>query len=259
MIKATVLGSGTSQGVPIIGCRCEVCSSHDRHDKRLRSSLLVSQRGTTVVIDAGPDFRYQMLREGVDDIDAIIFTHGHKDHTGGLDDVRAFNYVKQKSVDIYANAETMDTIRKDYDYAFAEHPYPGVPELTPHIITGDETFTVGGMAITPIKGRHYMMEVLGYRIGPLGYITDMNRIEKHETDKLAGVDTLIINALRHEKHISHFSLGEALDVIDTIKPRQAFLTHISHQMGLHSRLVEELPAGVSPAYDGMVIEIQDDK
>ncbi|MDE6483555.1 MAG: MBL fold metallo-hydrolase, partial [Rikenellaceae bacterium] len=127
-MKATVLGSGTSQGVPIIGCRCEVCSSHDRHDKRLRSSLLVSQRGTTVVIDAGPDFRYQMLREGVDDIDAIIFTHGHKDHTGGLDDVRAFNYVKQKSVDIYANAETMDTIRNDYYYAFAEHPYPAVPE-----------------------------------------------------------------------------------------------------------------------------------
>lgn len=257
MIKATVLGSGTSQGVPIIGCKCAVCSSHDRHDKRLRSSLLVSQNGTTVVIDAGPDFRYQMLRENVDDIDAIIFTHGHKDHTGGLDDVRAFNYVLKRSIDIYANAETMNTIRKDYDYAFAEHPYPGVPEITPHVITGDEDFTIGRMTITPVKGRHFMMEVLGYRIGPLGYITDMNRIEKHETDKLKGVDTLIINALRHEKHISHFSLREALEVIETIKPRQAFLTHISHQMGLHSQISGELPAGVAPAYDGMTIEIPD--
>ena len=163
----------------------------------------------------------------------------------------------KRSIDIYANAETMNTIRKDYDYAFAEHPYPGVPEITPHVITGDEDFTIGRMTLTPVKGRHFMMEVLGYRIGPLGYITDMNRIEKHETDKLKGVDTLIINALRHEKHISHFSLQEALEVIETIKPRQAFLTHISHQMGLHSQISGELPAGVAPAYDGMTIEIPD--
>lgn len=218
---------------------------------------MVSQNGTAVVIDAGPDFRYQMLREGVDDIDAIVFTHGHKDHTGGLDDVRAFNYVNKKSVDIYANAETMVTIRKDYDYAFAEHPYPGVPELTPHVITGDEYFTVGCMTFIPVKGCHFMMEVLGYRIGPLGYITDMNRIEENEADKLKGVDILIINALRHEKHLSHFSLDEALEVIEAVKPRQAFLTHISHQMGLHRDVAAELPAGVAPAYDGMTIEIPD--
>ena len=255
MIKATVLGSGTSQGVPVIGCRCAVCLSDDRCDKRLRSSLLVTNGNTTVVIDAGPDFRYQMLREGVTDIDAIVFTHGHKDHTGGLDDVRAFNYVNRRSVDIYANSETMETIRKDYDYAFVEHPYPGVPELTAHVITSDEDLTIGDMRLTPVKGRHFMMEVLGYRIGPLGYITDMNRIERSQSDKLKGVDTLIINALRHEKHLSHFSLLEALEVIERVNPRRALLTHISHQMGLHAEIAEELPEGVEPAYDGMKIEI----
>lgn len=256
MIKATILGSGTSQGVPIIGCDCEACTSTDMHDKRLRSSVMVSCSDTNIVIDSGPDFRYQMLREGVRSLDAILFTHGHKDHTGGLDDVRAFNYINGKSIDIYANAATMATIRKDYDYAFADNPYPGVPELTPHLVDGDDAFSVGNLTVIPVKGLHYRMEVLGYRIGGLAYLTDMNFISPDQMDKLHGVDTLIINALRRRKHLSHFSLGEALDVVRKISPRRAFLTHISHQMGLFRDLEAELPQGVHSAYDRMTIEIE---
>lgn len=256
MIKATILGSGTSQGVPIIGCKCRTCVSTDKRDKRLRSSVLITDRNATVVIDAGPDFRYQMLREQVGSIDAILFTHGHKDHTGGLDDVRAFNYINKRSVDIYANEQTMGIIKKDYDYAFEEKPYPGVPELTPHIIDGKEDIVIKSMRITPIEGMHYKMKVLGYRIGKLGYITDMNAIADDQIERLRGIDTLIINALRREKHLSHFSLPEALAVIEKVAPRQAFLTHISHQMGLYSELEKELPQGVRAAYDRLTIEIE---
>ena len=255
------MGTGTSQGVPVIGCRCEVCCSTDHRDKRLRTSAMVECGDVRIVIDAGPDFRYQMLRAGVRQIDAIVLTHFHKDHTGGLDDVRAFNFVDYptiRPVDIYSTPTTAEVVRKDYDYAFVEDKYRGVPEMRLHEIDENRPFYIKGIEITPIRGHHSpRFKVTGYRIGPMAYLTDFKQIEDEEVEKLQGVDTLIVNALRFKPHDSHFSVEEAVELIKRVKPRKAYLTHLSHEIGLHAASAEKLPQGVELAYDKLTIEIND--
>lgn len=260
-MRVTFLGTGTSQGVPVIGCRCEVCRSEDKRDKRLRTSAMVECGDTNIVIDAGPDFRFQMLRMGVRHIDAILLTHFHKDHTGGLDDVRAFNFVDYptiRPVDIYSTLTTAEVIRKDYDYAFVENKYRGVPEMRLHEIDQNAPFYIKGIEITPIRGHHSpRFEVTGYRIGRLAYLTDFKQIADEEVEKLKGVDTLIVNALRFKPHDSHFSVEEAVELIKRVNPRRAYLTHMSHEIGLHALSAEKLPQGVELAYDTLTIEIND--
>ena len=259
-MRLTFLGTGTSQGVPTIGCRCEVCRSTDPRDSRLRTSAMVEVGDVRMVIDAGPDFRYQMLRTGVRHIDAILLTHEHKDHTGGIDDVRAFNFVDFPvihRVDIYATARTAACVRKDFDYAFAENKYRGVPEIALHEFDPSKTFDVKGVQVVPIRGQHSdRFEVTGYRLGRLAYLTDFKQIEESEIEKLQGVDTLVVNALRWRDHISHFTVEEALALIARVKPRRAYLTHMSHDIGLHAHSAERLPQGVELAYDTLTIEIE---
>ncbi len=260
-MRLTFLGTGTSQGVPTIGCRCEVCHSTDPRDMRLRTSAMVEVGDVRMVIDAGPDFRYQMLRTGVRHIDAILLTHEHKDHTGGIDDVRAFNFVDFPvihRVDIYATARTAACVRKDFDYAFAEDKYRGVPEIELHEFDPSKPFEVKGVEIVPIRGQHSdRFEVTGYRIGRLAYLTDFKQIEESEIEKLQGVEVLVVNALRWREHVSHFTVEEALQLIARVKPRRAYLTHMSHDIGLHADSASRLPKGVELAYDTLTIEIED--
>lgn len=261
-MKLTFLGTGTSQGIPVIGCRCNVCTSPDRRDRRLRTSAMVETKGIRIVIDAGPDFRYQMLRTGVRHLDAILLTHEHKDHIGGLDDVRAFNFVDYPEtihkIDIYAAPRTVAVVRKDYDYAFAEDKYRGVPEIELHEMDVTRPFRIGNVEIVPISGHHSArFAVTGYRIGPLAYLTDFKTIEDREIEKLKGVDTLVVNALRFAEHYSHFNVAEALELIGRVEPREAYLTHMSHDIGLHADTARRLPAGVRPAYDMLQLEINE--
>jgi len=249
-VKITFLGTGTSQGVPVIACECPTCTSTDPRDNRLRTSLLLEYQGVTLLFDAGPDFRQQMLREKVKKLDAILITHEHKDHIAGMDDVRAFNYKSQDAVDIYAEERVQKAIRREFSYVFSEYQYPGIPRMRLNDIP-DYMFTVKGIKITPVRIRHMNMEILGFRIGDFAYITDANYIPEQSKERLFGVKYLVINALRKEKHISHFSLREAIDFIREISPRKAFLTHISHQMGLHKEVTEELPPGIMLGYDGL--------
>lgn len=248
------MGTGTSQGVPMIGCDCEVCRSGDPRDKRLRSAAMVEVDGRRIVIDAGPDFRYQMLREGVKDIDAILLTHQHTDHMIGLDDVRAFNYFCQKSIDIYATEAVQGAVRRVFDYAFTDKPYPGAPQMKLHTI-GNESFEVAGVKVTPICGKHFTLPVTGYRIGDVAYLTDFNHIEESEIGKLQGLDVLVINALRHTRHLSHFSLPDAIEIARKVGTKATYFTHISHQMGLHATEEPLLPEGMHLAYDTLTIEI----
>ena len=258
-MKLTFLGTGTSQGVPVIGCKCAVCRSEDRRDRRLRTSAMLDVEGVRIAIDAGPDFRYQMLREGVTRLDAILLAHQHKDHTAGIDDVRAFNFVDYptiRTMHIYGNSTTIDRVLHEYDYAFAENKYRGVPVIELHTIDEQQPFSIGGVEIVPIVGEHSSrFRSVGYRVGDLAYITDFSRIEPSEEAKLRGVKVLVINALRWEPHDSHFSVGEALDVIRRVQPERAFLTHMSHGIGLHAEAEARLPEGVNFAYDGLVVEI----
>ena len=258
-MKLTFLGTGTSQGVPVIGCQCPVCTSHDRRDNRLRTSAMIEVDGRRLVIDAGPDFRQQMLREGVRHLDAILLTHEHKDHTAGIDDVRAFNFVDYPTIHtmhIYGNTPTIATLRKDFDYAFAVDKYRGVPVIELHTIDEQQPFDVCGVEVIPIMGHHSMrFRSVGYRIGELAYIPDFSHIEDEEVAKLQGVTTLVVNSLRWTRHDSHFSVDEALEVIKRIKPKRAYLTHMSHEIGLYDWAQEQLPEGVTLAYDGLVVEI----
>ncbi|MBQ8863501.1 MAG: MBL fold metallo-hydrolase [Rikenellaceae bacterium] len=254
MARLTFLGTGTSQGVPMVACPCSVCHSTDPRDRRLRSSVLVSDDVTNVAIDAGPDFRYQMLRAEVTHLEAILLTHEHKDHTGGIDDVRAFNYFQQSATDIYATERVQRAVRKDFDYAFAEKRYPGVPEIRLHDISDDE-IRIGGLTFRPIHGLHYRLPVVGFRCGTAAYLTDFNHIDDCEVEKLRGVETLIVNALRWEKHISHFTVDEAIELSRRVAPRRTLLTHCSHQIGLYADIAPRLPQGVELAYDNLSIEI----
>ena len=254
----TLLGTGTSQGVPVIGCRCPVCLSTDPRDNRLRTSAMVEIAGCRFVIDAGPDFRMQLLREGVSHITAILLTHKHKDHIGGIDDVRALNFVDYPQihpVNIYATAATLECVRKDYDYAFFTERYRGVPEIALHTIDPEQRFSIGGVEVTPIRGRHAHFEVTGYRFGDVAYMTDFKEIDDTEVAKLCGVKVLVVNALRFEPHDSHFSVNDALALIEKLAPQRAYLTHMSHEVGLHAEAERRLPEGVYFAYDGLKIEI----
>lgn len=252
MTKLTFLGTGTSQGVPMIGCGCDVCCSADPRDKRLRSSVLVEHEGLTVLVDAGPDFRQQMLRAGVSHLDAILLTHNHKDHTGGLDDIRAFNYLEKRASQIYCEKYVEDSLRLEYSYAFAENKYPGAPEWNVHIID-ENPFSINGVEIIPIRGKHYRLPVLGFRFGNIAYCTDMNHIPEEEFEKLKGLDHFIINTVRRGRHISHFALEEAVAIARKVGAKQSWLTHLSHQLPCCSELEKELPAGILPAYDGLTI------
>jgi phosphoribosyl 1,2-cyclic phosphate phosphodiesterase len=254
-LKITFLGSGTSSGVPMIGCDCEVCISADKKDNRLRSSILVQSPSTTLVVDTGPDFRYQMLRNNIKKLDAVVFTHPHKDHLAGLDDVKAYNYFLKKPIELYADSLTEEALRRDFYYAFADTKYPGIPELNLNTITL-ESFTVGDIPIIPILVWHLKMPVLGFRFGKFTYITDANRIDESEKEKIKGSEVVVLNALRKQHHISHFTLAEAIDVVQELKIPNAYFTHISHQLGRHEEIEAELPDGIHLAYDGLLLKFE---
>ena len=251
--RLTFLGTGTSQGVPMIGCGCEVCKSTDPRDKRLRASVLVEHEGQKILVDAGPDFRYQMLRAGICSLDAILLTHNHKDHTGGLDDIRAFNYHEKKATQIYCEKYVEDSLRQEYSYAFAEVKYPGAPEWNVHIID-EKPFSINGVEIIPIRGKHFKLPVLGYRFGNIAYCTDMNHISDEEYSKLQGLDHFIINCVRRGRHISHYILEQAIEVAGKVGAEHSWLTHLSHQLPCYEELIKELPEGILPAFDGLAIE-----
>lgn len=254
-MKVTFLGTGTSQGVPIIACHCEVCRSTDPRDKRLRSSILVEHEGKNIVVDTGPDFRAQMLRENVLNLDAILFTHAHRDHLAGLDDIRGFNYSMKRAIDVYCEKRVEAAIRKEFHYAFEEPKYPGVPEMTIHQIHLDP-FQLFGIHITPIQVMHFKLPVLGFRFNDFVYITDAKTIEQHELEKIKGCKVLVLNTLRREEHISHFTLEEAVQMVEYIKPEKAYFTHISHQLGTHQEVENELPQHISLAYDGLTLSFE---
>jgi phosphoribosyl 1,2-cyclic phosphate phosphodiesterase len=248
------LGTGTSQGVPVIACNCNVCQSSDLRDKRLRTSIHIQYKNSSFVIDSGPDFRQQMLRAQIKNLTALIFTHEHKDHVAGMDDIRAFNYVLQKKIDIYATLRVQEALVREFPYVFHDFKYPGVPEV--NMITIDEhPFNIEGLEFIPIEVLHYKLPVNAYRVGDFTYITDANFISEKEKEKIKGSRIVVINALRREKHVSHFNLEEALELIKELKPEKAYLTHISHQLGKHSDVEKELPPNVFLAYDGFEIEM----
>ena len=253
-MKITFIGTGTSQGVPIIGCECAVCTSPDKHDKRLRTSVWIDTPQASIVIDTGPDFRYQMLRAKVKKLDAVVFTHGHKDHVAGLDDVRAYNYFQGKPMDVYASNDTQEVLRREFEYVFGKRDYPGIPQLDIYPIS-NEPFTIKGLEIIPVKVMHYKMEVFGFRIGDFTYITDANYIAPEEIEKIKGSKVLVLNALRHEKHISHFSLAEAIEIAQQINADHTYFTHLSHQIGMHLEIDSHLPAGINLAYDGLTLTL----
>lgn len=253
-MKITFLGTGTSQGVPVIGCGCKVCLSADERDKRLRSSVLVEQGEQVVVIDTGPDFRQQMLSAGLAKLNAVLFTHEHRDHISGLDDIRAFNYIQKSPMDVYGEKRVMRALNSGFPYVFAEKKYPGIPQVIMHTIS-NELFQIGELEVIPIRMMHYRLPVLGFRLGDFAYLTDGNYIPEGEKEKLFGVKYLVINALRRETHISHFTLSEAISLIEELSPRMGYLTHISHQMGPYADLEKELPAGIQAAYDGLELEL----
>ncbi|GAB4094153.1 MBL fold metallo-hydrolase [Flaviaesturariibacter terrae] len=251
-LKFTFLGTGTSSGVPMIACRCAVCTSHDPRDNRLRSALLVQSATTTLVVDTGPDFRYQMLRADVQRLDAVLFTHPHKDHIAGLDDVRAYNFFQHEAMRLYANALTQEALMREFAYAFADKKYPGVPNLELQTIDL-EPFLVGDIPVTPVQVWHLKMPVLGFRFGDFTYITDANRIDAGEKGKIRGSEVLVVNALRREPHISHYNLAEAVALTRELAIPNAYFTHISHQLGLHADIESELPEGMHLAYDGLEV------
>ena len=251
-MTVTFLGTGTSQGVPVIACNCEVCTSADHRDKRLRTSVLIEAEDKVVVIDSGPDFRYQMLRAKVQHLDAIVFTHEHKDHTAGLDDIRAFNYKQQGPVDVYANPRVQEALKREFFYIFERFKYPGIPQLNLHTI-GHEPFNIGNIKFIPIEVMHYKLPVLGFRINDFTYITDAKTVSDAEKEKIKGSKILVINALQKQEHISHFTFDEAIAFAESIGAEKTYLTHISHRLGKHEDVSAILPPNVELAYDGLQI------
>jgi phosphoribosyl 1,2-cyclic phosphate phosphodiesterase len=249
------LGTGTSQGVPVIACDCHVCRSDDPRDKRLRTSALVRIGGVTLLLDAGPDLRQQMLMSGVRRLDGVLLTHEHMDHIAGIDDLRSFNFSQRQAMDLYANAATLASVRRMFHYAFSEIRYPGVPELRLHEIS-DREFSVAGVKVVPLEVLHHQLPVLAFRIGSLGYVTDAKTIAPAELDKLRGVDVLVLNALRKKEHLSHLNLSEAVEMVRAIAPRKAYFTHISHLLGRHEEVMGELPEGIELACDGLEVPVR---
>ena len=258
-MKITFLGTGTSQGVPLIGCKCAVCDSVNPKDHRLRSSVMIDVSTSLnvtkrFVIDTGPDFRQQMLREKVDSFTAVIYTHEHRDHVAGLDDIRAFNFIMKKKIDLYMNEKTYGSIQRQFEYIFTEKKYPGIPEINIHIID-EKPFTIEGVTFIPILVKHLHLPVLGFRVGDFSYITDANFIPEEEKKKIYGSEVLVLNALRKEKHVSHYNLEEAIQLAQELKCKKTFFTHISHQMGLHEEVEDELPENIHLAFDGLHINM----
>jgi phosphoribosyl 1,2-cyclic phosphate phosphodiesterase len=253
-IKVTFLGTGTSQGVPLIACGCEVCTSADPRDKRLRSSILVESDHTRIVIDSGPDFRQQLLREKTRRLDAVLFTHEHKDHIAGLDEVKAFNFLNKMRMPVYATERVQNALKREFAYIFSDEKYPGIPEVDLHDVD-DAPFMIGDILIQPVNVMHYRLPVKGYRINDFAYITDANFISGEEKQKLKGLRVLVLNALRKEPHISHFKFEEAIEMVRELKPEKAYFTHISHQLGMHSEVSRELPANIELAVDGLQLII----
>lgn len=253
-MQITFLGTGTSQGVPIIACNCKVCQSDDREDKRMRSSILIQVNDLNIVIDAGPDFRQQMLASKLTELSAILITHAHRDHLSGLDDIRGFNFIMRKAIDVYCEPMVEQSIKQEFHYAFEEPKYPGVPEMNIHTIS-EEEFLLKGIPVQPIRVQHHLLPVLGFRFGNFAYITDANFISEKEIEKLKGVDTLVLNALRHEKHISHFTLEEAIQMSQMVGAKRTYFTHISHQLGNHFEVQAMLPENMFLASDGLMITV----
>lgn len=253
-MTVTFLGTGTSQGVPVIGCPCKVCHSLDFRDKRLRTSAHIAVDGKSIVIDTGPDFRQQMLREKVNSLDAILFTHEHKDHTAGLDDIRPFNFRQKRDMPVFGRKQVIEQLKTEFAYAFSERKYPGIPRIETQIIE-NESFKIEGITVQPIEVFHYKLPVFGYQINGFTYITDASSISSEEKEKINKSDVLVLNALQKEEHISHFTLSEALELIEELQPKKAYLTHISHRLGLHEEIQKELPENIFLAYDGLKISI----
>ncbi|MEQ8323947.1 MAG: MBL fold metallo-hydrolase [Vicingaceae bacterium] len=253
-VKVTFLGTGTSQGVPVIACDCPVCTSSDQRDKRLRSSVYIETGDLRLVIDTGPDFRQQMLNINAKNLDAVVFTHEHKDHIAGLDDVRAFNYAQGKAMEVYAASAVEVALRREFHYVFSDDNYPGIPKLNLNQIDNN-AFEINGVVITPIQVYHYKMPVFGFRIGDFSYITDAKTIDEDEKNKIRGSEVLVLNALRNHQHISHFTLQEAIELANELEVEQTYFTHISHYLGLHEQVSEKLPTNMALAHDGLVIEV----
>jgi phosphoribosyl 1,2-cyclic phosphate phosphodiesterase len=251
-MKITFLGTGTSQGVPVIGCTCEICRSLDFRDKRLRTSIHIETDTQSLIVDTGPDFRQQMLRERIKRVDAVLFTHAHRDHTAGLDDVRAYNFMQQMDMPVFGTEPVLEQLQIEYAYAFAKEYYPGIPRLTLNRID-DQNFFVNDQQITPLPVLHLKLPVMGFRIGNFSYITDANFIPPDTIARLVGTEILVLNALQREAHISHFNLTQALEAVQHIRPKHTYLTHISHKLGLHADVAKELPDNVSLAFDGLQI------
>jgi phosphoribosyl 1,2-cyclic phosphate phosphodiesterase len=254
-IKVTVLGSGTSQGVPMIACECEVCRSENPKDKRLRSSILISHDGYYYCVDSGPDFRQQMLVNGVKRLDGILYTHEHKDHVAGMDDIRAFNFIQQSAMPLYCSERVEKALRREFSYVFSDEQYPGIPKVDLKRLDGSSFVLPSGLEVKPINLLHHRLPVFGFRFGDFTYITDANYISESEKEKVKGTKILIINALRLTEHISHFNFQEALALIDELKPQKSYLTHISHLFGKHEDILSWCPEHVEPCFDGMTIEI----
>lgn len=250
-MRLTFLGTGTSQGIPVIACECEVCISTDTRDKRLRTSVLIESENTSVAIDSGPDFRQQMLNSNQKKLDAIVYTHEHKDHVAGLDDVRAFNFKSKKDMEVFGSQNVINALKNEFHYIFSEFKYPGVPSVNINKIKKDSIFSIGDINFTTIEVMHHKLPVFSYRINDLVYITDANQVDDQELQKLKGCKTLIINALRKEKHLSHFNLSQAIEFSQKVGADKAYLTHLSHLMGKHSDI--ELPENIEIAYDGLQI------
>ena len=255
-MRITLLGTGTSQGVPVIACDCEVCLSSNPKDNRLRSSIMIKVDNLNLVIDTGPDFRQQMLREKVERVDSILFTHHHKDHVAGMDDIRAFNYKWQRDMPIYCSKVTSEALKLEFPYIFSGFNYPGVPKVAINIIK-NQPFYIKGNMIQPIKVLHYKLPVFGFRIKNFVYLTDVSEISEKEKEKMKGADLIILDALRKKTHLSHFNLEQALSLLEELKPKQALLTHISHYMGLHDNINKELPDHINLAYDGQVVTLNE--